>query len=205
MGIKIEYNNNCNNCNEKNILSTLKKNKSMYYRKPLNKPHHTIIDFYNVYCSLIKFNKYKTFSRVSWELTMNFIMKNNKSAMVYIVSKPIFEINDDDIQRMLKIHCGAFVYMIVEDLNTTKGLNRERDDFVCIYLQKTLQEYGIDSVIVTNDRYLNYTDIIKDIKSLSIQVFNKDGVNYYPFPAHFLEKVKEWLYDFTPIKSKFYY
>ena len=59
------------------------------------------------------------------------------------------------------------VYIIVQDDNLPKSLNRERDDFICLFLNYTKS----NSFIITNDKFINYIDILDNVKPFSLKVF----------------------------------
>lgn len=190
------------------VLEAVKKVKKFYYRKPLNKRYNVIIDFYNIYCSMIKFNKYRTFSKESWELVLCNILNSNKAEKVYIVSKPIFEINNFDIYNIVRKY-PRLNYIVVEDQNPIRSLNKERDDFICIFLQYIFNKDKINSIIVTNDTFSNYNKLINNIKSLNIRIYNKDSVKLISFTEKILNNIKQLLLnDKEKIKTKrtkFYY
>lgn len=193
---------------ETKVLEIVKKVKKFYYRKPLQKRYNVIIDFYNIYCSMIKFNKYRTFSKESWELVVSNILNCNKAEKVYIVSKPIFEINNFDIYNIVRKY-PRLNYIVVEDQNPIKSLNKERDDFICIFLQYIFNKDNINSIIVSNDTFSNYNKLINNIKSLNIRIYNKDSVKLISFTEKILNNIKQLLLNDKEIvkskRTKFYY
>ncbi len=159
--------------NSAKILSIVKKKKSLLVDTPINTDMTVIIDYYNVYCNIIKFNKYKTFSRKTYMLCMNLLLSKFKNYKeVIIVSKNIFEIELDYI-KTLTLQNKNIKYLIVEDLNLPKGENRERDDYVCLLTQQLLLENNKKSVIITNDQYKNYKQLLTNAKSLQINTYIK--------------------------------
>src|SRR5579863_1109686 len=83
--------------------------------------HILIIDFYNVYCSLIQFNKYKKFSAYTFDKCIrDFLMKNlTIYKKIIIVSKIIFEIDDNHVNQLTK-EFPILTYIIVDDLVVSK-------------------------------------------------------------------------------------
>ncbi len=159
--------------NTTKILSIVKKKKSLLIDAPIDINTTVIIDYYNVYCNIIKFNKYKTFSRKTYILCMNLLLKKFKHYKeVIIISKNIFEIELDYIKHITSQNTNI-KYIIVEDLNLPKGLNRERDDYVCLLTHYLLVENNKKSVIITNDQYKNYKQIVTNAKSLQINTYSK--------------------------------
>lgn len=193
---------------EKAVFDIVKKVKKFYYRKPLHSKYYVIIDFYNIYCSMIKFNRFRTFSKQTWELVVSNILKSNKADAVYIVSKPIFEINNFDIYNIVRKY-PRLNYIVVEDQNHVKSLNKERDDYICIFLQYIFNKENINSIIVSNDTLSNYNKLINNVKSLNIRIYNKDSVKLISFTPKILNNLKKKLLnDKENIKSKrtkFYY
>lgn len=193
---------------EKAVLEIVRKVKKIYYRKPLTGKYNVIIDFYNIYCSMIKFNRYRTFSRRTWELVIKNILSCNKADKVFIVSKPIFEINNLDIYNMSNKY-PRLNYIVVEDMNSIRSLNKERDDYICIFLQYIFNKENINSIIVTNDKFSNYNKIINNIKHFNIRIYNINSVKLISFTPKIINSMKKRLLnDEKNIKNKrteFYY
>lgn len=133
-----------------------------------------IIDFFNIYCNIIKFNKYGLFSKETYIMCMKLIVSTFKNYhKIYIVSKNIFEVNMKEIAALTEKY--NITYFIVEDLLPIyKTKNRERDDYVCILLHFLCQSKGNSSYVITNDKFSNIENILEDIKPVNIKVF-KDG------------------------------
>ncbi len=162
--------------NTDKILSIVKKKKAMLIDTNVSTDITVIIDYYNVYCNIIKFNKYKTFSRKTCMLCLNLLINKFKNYKeVIIVSKNIFEIELDYI-KILTVKHPNIKYIIVEDLFLPKGENRERDDYVCLLTYQLLLEKNKKSVIVTNDKYKNYKQLLTNAKKLQINTYIR-GVN----------------------------
>ena len=155
------------------ILNLVKKIKKINFHFFVKPNSFLIIDFYNIYCCIVKYNKHRLFSKESWELTIDIILKSTKAKHIFIISKPIFEVTDLHIQKMVSLYHGRFNYIIVDDLHFPRGLNKERDDYTCILLHYLFNKMGCSPMIVTNDMYSNYSSIISDVKDFKLRVFNK--------------------------------
>ena len=121
-----------------------------------------IIDFYNIYCNFVKFDKYKIFSKETFTICINLLIDyfNKDTDTCIIVSKNIYEVGIQDIQEALKGQT-RFVYIIAEDncgwSGTSSGTsslslqlaskNKERDDYTCIMLYNLLKHRGPDSYL----------------------------------------------------------
>lgn len=164
------------------------------YSKIILKNNHNIkkdtiviIDFYNVYCHLINFKKYRKFSIETWILTMKFILNTLGNRTIFLISKPIFEISDTNILEFTKDNLNIN-YIIVEDLHEIKSINKERDDYICILLQfifntnkmnklsNTNKVSKLNTIIITNDHYNNYADIIKEIKEYNLRTYKGNTI-----------------------------
>lgn len=153
---------------QKIILEIVQKKKDIILDKPIDINTPVIIDFFNVYCSIIKFNKFKTFSRETFVLCLKLLLKKfKKHKNVIIVAKNIFEVEIDYI-HYITIHNTNIKYIIVEDLHLPKGDNRERDDYVCLFFNKI---YNGECVIVTNDKYKNMKQLMDKTKELQIHSY----------------------------------
>lgn len=144
--------------------------------KQLNRNDLVVIDFYNIYCYLINFKKYRNFSIENWDNTMKCILKTFKHNNVILVSKPIFEINEKHIINYTK-NTSRLSYMIIEDKYHVKSLNKERDDYACIMLQYIFTLKNRKCIIITNDRYLNYNEIITDTKDFNIRLYKSNKIH----------------------------
>lgn len=155
------------------ILSIVKKKNLLLIDTQLLPDTPVIIDFYNLYCNIIQFNKYKTFSRKTYILCMNLLLKKFKNfKQVIIVSKNIFEVELDYIKN-ITLKYSNVKYLIIKDEYITKGENRERDDYVCLLSHYYLLESGYNPAIITNDRYKNYKSLVKNTKDLIIYTYSK--------------------------------
>jgi hypothetical protein len=149
--------------------------KKLCLYKHLDKNALIVIDFYNVYCYLINFKKYRTFSIENWNNTMKCILKTFKHNNIILVSKPIFEINEQHIINYTK-NTNRLSYMIIEDNYNLKSLNKERDDYTCIMLQYIFTLKNKKCIIISNDRYLNYNEIITDTKDFNIRLYKSNKI-----------------------------
>lgn len=161
-------------CADDKIFFVSKNIKSIEINKKLNPDKETIIiDFYNVYCSFVKFNKYKTFSRETVVNCLNILLERFKKFNIIIVSKIIFEIESEYIKNMTKQYSNV-TYVLVEDKFLEKCCNRERDDYVCILIHKNLFSFkNKSSVIMTNDKLRNFDDIISNTKAMNLIIYNQ--------------------------------
>ena len=150
--------------------------KKLYLYKNIDKNALIVIDFYNIYCYLINFKKYRTFSIENWNNTMLCILKTFKHNNVILVSKPIFEINEQHIINYTK-NIPRLNYMIIEDLYHTKSLNKERDDYACIMLQYIFTLKDNKCIILSNDRYINYNEIIGNTKDFNIRLYKSNKIH----------------------------
>lgn len=139
----------------------------LYLDNSINNNTVIIIDFYNIYCNLIKFNKYKTFSQDTFEICMNKILKKLKNYTLIIVSKNIFEVDSFFIKKLISKHYNT-TYIIVEDLYYIKSKNKERDDYTCFLFNNLLQYNNKNVCILSNDKFKNYNNIINNIKPIKL-------------------------------------
>lgn len=167
-----------------------------------------ILDFYNIYCHLINFKKYRKFSKETWSLTMKCILNTLGNKNIFCISKPIFEISDTDILEFTKNN-NNINYIIVEDIHEIKSINRERDDYMCILFQFIFtNESKLSTIIVTNDHYTNYKDIINNIKEYNLRIYKGDtiSIDNKMDDKNVIEYTKKQLldYKFRLNKSGFY-
>lgn len=174
--------------NTAKILSIVKNKNTILVDAPMEPDIPVIIDFFNVYCSIIKFNKYKTFSRQTFVLCMKLILNKFKSHKeIIIVSKNIFEVELAYI-KSITLNNRNVKYIIVEDLNLPKGENRERDDYVCLLSQYLLLQNDKKSVILTNDRYKNFKPLLENAKNLKIHTYIRgEEQESLEIDQHFIE------------------
>jgi hypothetical protein len=114
-----------------------------------------IIDFYNIYCNFVKFDKYKIFSKETFSICINLLIDyfDKDTDTCIIVSKNIYEVGTLDVQEVLKDK-NNIVYIIAEDNfnlgiagTTFQSKNKERDDYTCIMLYNLLKHTGPDSYL----------------------------------------------------------
>lgn len=160
-----------------NILSFVKNKKGISLEKDINTDTTIIIDFFNIYCSIVKFNKYKTFTRESFVFCIKMLINKFKDYKVIIVSKNVFEIELEYIINLTILNKNI-TYIIVEDTHLPKGKNRERDDYVCFLLQSFLScNKKQQSIIISNDRYKNYTSLISNAKTIKLNYYFKGNMS----------------------------
>lgn len=148
------------------------------------KKKYVVIDFYNIYCSLISFNKHKIFTKQTVALCMEKIMGSVfVDQEVIVVSKNIFEFNNDDILYFTKKY-KTLTYIVVKDNFYTKSKNKERDDYTCILVNSILKG---SSVVISNDKYSNLACLVKDIKPFTLEVFKKDFCSVLEFNEKTIE------------------
>jgi hypothetical protein len=161
-----------------------------------------IIDFYNIYCFLVSFKKYNTFNKETWELTVKCIINTfPRNTDIFLISKPIFEINNENIKDITTKNKNV-KYVIVEDSCVVKGTNKERDDYVCVFLHNLYK----NAVIITNDNYTNYNCIISNIKEFRLVCYTNGNILNQKFDKKFIEKSNLTLtgYKKNLVKSQFY-
>jgi hypothetical protein len=172
--------------------------KNMIITEYPKSPKETIIiDFYNIYCTFISYNKYKTFSQVSFSACIDVITNSYKDKNIIVVSKDIFEVSNECILEHTRKNFNLS-YVIARDRHHCKSKNKERDDYMCILLNKF--NTG-NSVILTNDKYHNYPDIINDVKSLKIEWFSKGTIISKIFLKSDLDLNSGPLINFKPTRS----
>lgn len=154
-------------------MTTIKK---LFLSKKIHQNTVVILDFYNIYCYLINFKKYRTFSIENWNNTMKCILKTFKNNHIILVSKPIFEISDQNIFNFTK-KTNRLSYLIIEDKYHIKSLNKERDDYACIMLQYIFTLKNKKSVIISNDRYLNYNEITSNTRDFNIRLYKSNKIH----------------------------
>jgi hypothetical protein len=169
------------------ILRLATDKKRLIFDGIISKQSTIIIDFYNCYCSMVKFCTFKTFSEETFLLCMDRIIKAVKGRDTYIVSKPIFEVDIEMIHRLI-VKNPNIKYIIVDNEVETAGNNRERDDYTCFlinYLEKN------QSVIISNDKYSNFDDIVKNIKPFSITLITNTGISHRDISSDFLNNIAD--------------
>lgn len=147
-----------------------------------------IVDFYNCYCSMIRFCKFKTFSLETFLICMDRILALVKTRKTVIISKNIFEVKTSIIRELLLLHPNIS-YFIVEDACEIKSINRERDDYFCIAYQAACKE---KSVIITNDKFSNFDTLVKEVKPFKVINVTSPG-NDISFTQAFIDKYSKVL------------
>ena len=173
-------------CVINSILNKLTRNKrKIKYNFSINPDKEIIIDFYNVYCNFINFERFKTFTKNTFVSCLNKILSMSSNSFL-VVSKPIFEVSDEVILKQT-LKYSNLTYIIVIDGNETKSLNKERDDFVCLFLH-FLRKDG--SYIVSNDRFINCYQIIDTVKPVVLKIFYGGNISYLHLDKKNIEDIK---------------
>lgn len=172
------------------ILSIVKNKKHIILEKTIDKNNIVIIDFFNIYCNIVKFNKYKTFSKDTFILCMNLLLEKFKDYRLLIVSKNIFEVEIDYIISLTK-NFKNITYIIVEDTFLPKGSNRERDDFACILFQNFLSNNKKSSIIVSNDRYKNIQTLLTNTKTFKLNYYHNGIFSYLDIDNYLIKKYSD--------------
>lgn len=154
----------------KRILKLVKSKKGIKLTGDVKNNKILIIDFFNIYCNVIKFNKYKTFSTETCLICIDFILECFRNYTIIIVSKDIFELDNSIIREYTRLNSNL-IYIIVHDEYDVKSKNRERDDYICIIYQALLKNDNKVSTIVTNDIFRNLDIMLSSIKPISIKRF----------------------------------
>lgn len=157
-----------------------------------------IIDFYNIYCSMISFCKYKTFSLETYLICMDRILRLVKNRKTVIVSKNIFEVEPGVIKGLLLFYPNVS-YFVVEDACEIKGLNRERDDYFCIAYQAASKQ---KTVIISNDKFSNFETLIKEVKPFSVVKLGFPGA-CVSFTNRMIEETGKDLLPENVVRSSF--
>lgn len=142
----------------------------------LNSKTNIIIDFYNVYCNYIKFNKYNTFTNESFRMLLKHICEYFVTCKnVVIVSKEIYESEGNDfISETLSGYPNVSYYIIKDKDKKNPGKNRERDDFYLLYKFFLYSNDSKDTFIFSNDKFKNYNNIVNNIKPLEVIKINNE-------------------------------
>lgn len=129
-----------------------------------------IIDFYNVYCSFVRFNKNGIFTSESIKLCLDKIFSYfGENDEIIIISKILFEFPEEEIIKCSRMYSNV-TFVSVFDNHSIPSKNRERDDFMCLLIQCTFNTHSRSNCIITNDKFSNYTSILSDIKPFSIRI-----------------------------------
>jgi len=183
---------------EKKILDLVKTKGPLRISYCLNKDT-VIIDFYNVYCNYIKFDMYRTFTLDTFKSCLENICNTVRNKRLIVVSKNIFEVSDKTIVAFTK-KFKNLTYIMVKDEIIFKTQNRERDDFMCLVLNKRFDK----SFIISNDRFSNLKDIILNIKPFKLVLFKNGELAESSLSLTELQILKtELLKDFCPLRKNF--
>lgn len=184
---------------ETRVKELIDSNRRLHVKYMVGK-NTVILDFYNIYCAYIKFNQYKLFTLESFEKCLHSICNYFKKDKLYVISKDIFEVPKDVIRAMTKQY-KQLHFIIVDDNYIIKSQNRERDDFMCLWLNKD----NPDSYIISNDRYNNIKNIIACVKPFKLIHFYKGHVTETSIQEKELGVLKQEMLTFKPLKKTFKY
>lgn len=153
------------------ILEYASKKGDLIFSKIIKNDTIIIVDFYNVYCNLVKFDKFHIFTKETVFLCVKKIFENvHINQQVLIVSKDIFELSHDDKIELCEKY-KKLTFVLVEDNHFVKSQNKERDDYVCFYIQSMFNKYINQSIIVSNDNFTNYNSLILNIKPFTMKIY----------------------------------
>jgi hypothetical protein len=154
-----------------------------------------LIDFYNVYCNYIKFNKYNTFTNTSFKTLLKHICEHFKNCKnVIIVSKEIYESEGEDYIIDTLKHFENITYYIIKDKDKkNSGKNRERDEIYLLYKFFLYLNDSKKSFILSNDKFKNYNSIINNIKPIEILKINSQETNVIYIDSFDLISIKQIL------------
>lgn len=183
------------------ILELAKSKKKLVVNGIFSSNTTFIIDFYNCYCSMIKFCKFKTFSLETYLVCMNRILTLVKNRKTIIISKNIFEVDDKVIKDLLLFYPNV-TYFIVEDSCAVKSLNRERDDYFCLAYQSACKE---KSVIITNDKFSNFDSLVKEVKPFKVNILHYSQTKVIPFTEEVIKETNKRLCFENVRRSSFNY
>lgn len=154
---------------------------NIYLDNEINTESIILLDFYNIYCNFVDFQKYNTFTQESVIKCLNIIIDKFKYCKYcYIIAKGIHETNGlTCIKNIIKKY-NNIEYIIVEDKLKISGINRERDDFYLIYLYNNLLNKSLNKnvVIISNDQFRNYSILIKTVKPIEITKITYNYIEY---------------------------
>ena len=153
-----------------------KKHFQLVESKTISEGNTFIIDFYNVYCSFVRFNKNGIFTSESIKLCFDKIISYfGKNDEIIIISKILFEFPEEEIIKFSRMYSNV-TFVSVFDNHSIPSKNRERDDFMCLLIQFTFNTHNRSNCIVTNDKFSNYTGILSDIKPFSIRIISQGEI-----------------------------
>lgn len=174
------------------ILDIAKSKKQLVFDNIICKNTTVIIDFYNCYCTLIKFCKFKTFSLETYQICMERIITAIAGRKTIIIAKNIFEVDLEIIRELTKRYKNI-TYIVVEDTCETKSINRERDDYVCLLYHLLLPE---KSLVISNDKYSNFYKLINSVKPFRITtIYNNETSSVEINEASIKEYNKSLVHD----------
>lgn len=166
--------------NNFNIDNFILNRRGFFIDKQLNKNVQVIIDFYNVYCNFVKFNKYKVFSKLSVIKCLEHLITKINLNKAIIVTKSIYEFPMCDFIEYTRKYKNITV-MIVDDILESSNIkdkckNRERDDFICLYTQYILDSNNYKNIIISNDKFSNFDCIISNIRPCILYILQHGRV-----------------------------
>ncbi len=172
---------------ERKILQIAKNKSHLLVSKPFQYNKIIIVDFFNLYCSITNFSKFKTFSRETYIHCMRMILEKFKNNKLYIVSKNVFEIEREYIVNLTKEHQNLS-YIIVEDTFSIKSQNRERDDYTCLLLNDNLSKKGTPPLLITNDKLRNLQGLVKIVKPMKLLFYQNGEWEIFEIKQDFIDK-----------------
>ena len=166
--------------NNFNIDNFILNRRGFFIDKQLNNNVQVIIDFYNVYCNFVKFNKYKVFSKFSVIKCLEHLIRKINLNKAIIVTKSIYEFPMCDFIEYTRKYKNITV-MIVDDILESSNIkdkckNRERDDFICLYTQYILDSNNYKNIIISNDKFSNFDCIISNIRPCILYILQHGRV-----------------------------
>lgn len=185
-----------------NILSLVKR-KGRLVLNTMYKRDTIIVDFYNLYCNLVNFEIYGTFTRKTFGICMSKLMGCFRSRNVIVVSKEIFEVPEEDINKLTAKHKNL-IYITVSDDNRIRSQNKERDDFVCLMYNYISRD---TSYIISNDKFANIAHILDNIKPFSMYIYREATKEQISITRLKLDEIILSLKknNFTPTRTSFYF
>jgi hypothetical protein len=172
---------------ERKILQLAKNKSQLMISKPFYNNKIIIVDFFNLYCSITHFSKFRTFSRETYIHCMNLILEKFKNNKLYIVSKNIFEIERSYIVNLTREHQNLS-YIIVEDTYEGKSQNRERDDYACLLINDNLSRKGTPPLLITNDKLRNLSCLVKIVKPMKLLFYQNKSWETFEIKQDFIDK-----------------
>lgn len=164
--------------------------KCLKYSFSIDPSKELIVDFYNVYCNFINFDKYGKFTSKSFDKCLGITLKSAFNQEFYIVSKPIYEADQKTIE-LYSVLYKNLVYIIVQDDHIEKSQNRERDDFVCLMLNYLKP----NSFVITNDKFVNFRSILENVKPFTLKTIYKGTVTETKYTEEAIKKIKDLMIE----------